>query len=131
MRVSVEWDKPTNSIAAGIVDPASQRDPDASSLLTDFAEQIEKRCTSGDVRLEKLRNGSQIPVFNNDGHLRTLSEIEADIIRLGLKVYNGNITAIAHHLGVGRSTIYRKAQALIIGKPSCWHVPAKEPVTQT
>jgi DNA-binding NtrC family response regulator len=49
-----------------------------------------------------------IPVLNEDGEIRRLEEIEADIIRLALGHYRGHITEVARRLGIGRSTLYRK-----------------------
>ena len=49
-----------------------------------------------------------VTLFTNDGHLRTLEEIEADIIRLAIGHYRGRMTEVARRLGIGRSTLYRK-----------------------
>lgn len=49
-----------------------------------------------------------IPVLTNEGEIRTLTEIEADLIRLALGHYRGHITEVARRLGIGRSTLYRK-----------------------
>lgn len=52
--------------------------------------------------------GSGVTLFTNEGHLRTLEEIEADIIRLAIGHYRGRMTEVARRLGIGRSTLYRK-----------------------
>lgn len=49
-----------------------------------------------------------IPVLTDDGEIRRLDEIEADLIRLALGHYRGHITEVARRLGIGRSTLYRK-----------------------
>ena len=46
--------------------------------------------------------------LHHDGHLRTLEDIEADIIRLAIGHYRGRMTEVARRLGIGRSTLYRK-----------------------
>ena len=51
---------------------------------------------------------SGVTLFTNEGHLRTLEEIEADIIRLAIGHYRGRMTEVARRLGIGRSTLYRK-----------------------
>ena len=51
---------------------------------------------------------SGVTLFTNDGHLRTLEEIEADIIRLAIGHYRGRMTEVARRLGIGRSTLYCK-----------------------
>jgi DNA-binding NtrC family response regulator len=49
-----------------------------------------------------------IPVLTDEGEIRSLTEIEADLIRLALGHYRGHITEAARRLGIGRSTLYRK-----------------------
>lgn len=49
-----------------------------------------------------------IPALTDDGEIRRLDEIEADLIRLALGHYRGHITEVARRLGIGRSTLYRK-----------------------
>jgi DNA-binding NtrC family response regulator len=49
-----------------------------------------------------------ITVFDCDGHIRPLDEIEADLIRLAIGHYRGRMTEVAKRLGIGRSTLYRK-----------------------
>lgn len=49
-----------------------------------------------------------ITLFAADGHMRSLDEIEADIIRLAIGHYRGRMTEVARRLGIGRSTLYRK-----------------------
>ncbi|HEX2625202.1 MAG TPA: helix-turn-helix domain-containing protein, partial [Sphingomicrobium sp.] len=50
----------------------------------------------------------QVTLYRHDGHLRSLDEIEADIIRLAIGHYRGRMTEVARRLGIGRSTLYRK-----------------------
>jgi len=49
-----------------------------------------------------------IPALTEDGEVRRLEDIEADLIRLALGHYRGHITEVAKRLGIGRSTLYRK-----------------------
>ncbi len=44
------------------------------------------------------------------GHLRTLEEIERDLIQLAIEVYAGHMSEVARRLGIGRSTLYRKVR---------------------
>jgi len=57
-------------------------------------------------------NGSSlgIPATLEDGHMRRLDEIEADMIRLALERYRGHMSQVARKLGIGRSTLYRKVR---------------------
>ena len=53
-----------------------------------------------------------ITLFQSDGHLRPLEEIEADVIRLAIGHYQGRMSEVARRLGIGRSTLYRKLAEL-------------------
>lgn len=49
-----------------------------------------------------------IPALTERGDVRSLDEVEADMIRLALGRYRGSMTEAARRLGIGRSTLYRK-----------------------
>jgi DNA-binding NtrC family response regulator len=49
-----------------------------------------------------------IPVVTEGGHIRKLEEVEADMIKLALHRYRGQMSEVARKLGIGRSTLYRK-----------------------
>jgi len=51
-----------------------------------------------------------IPAVTDSGDIRSLDEIEADMIRLALGRYRGRMTEVAKRLKIGRSTLYRKMQ---------------------
>lgn len=50
----------------------------------------------------------RVSVFDRDGHLRSLQEIERDLIELAIETYSGRMSEVARRLGMGRSTLYRK-----------------------
>ncbi|WP_422371449.1 sigma-54-dependent transcriptional regulator [Hoeflea sp.] len=43
-----------------------------------------------------------------DGEVRTIAEIEEELIRFALSFYRGQMSEVARRLGIGRSTLYRK-----------------------
>ncbi|QQQ18314.1 sigma-54-dependent Fis family transcriptional regulator [Brevundimonas vitis] len=51
-----------------------------------------------------------IRILDERGHLRTLEEIEHDLIQHAIEVYAGHMSEIARRLGIGRSTLYRKVR---------------------
>ncbi len=59
-----------------------------------------------------LHEGVGIMLYTEDGNLRPLEEIEADVIRLAIGHYRGRMTEVARRLGIGRSTLYRKLSDL-------------------
>jgi DNA-binding NtrC family response regulator len=50
----------------------------------------------------------RVRIFDRDGDLRTLEEIERDLIKLAIDTYHGRMSEVARRLGMGRSTLYRK-----------------------
>lgn len=75
---------------------------------------------SGVTAIDSLRsgmapatdNGAGITLYEANGHLRALADIEADVIRLAIGHYRGRMTEVARRLGIGRSTLYRKLAEL-------------------
>src|SRR5690606_23630969 len=53
-----------------------------------------------------------IPAVTSGGHIRRLDEVEADMIRLAMQRYRGQMSEVARKLGIGRSTLYRKIRDL-------------------
>ena len=51
-----------------------------------------------------------VSILDDEGHLRTLEAIEADLIRLAIERYQGHMSEVARRLGIGRSTLYRKVR---------------------
>lgn len=49
-----------------------------------------------------------VDVFDREGHLRSLQDIERDLIMLAIDTYDGRMSEVARRLGMGRSTLYRK-----------------------
>ena len=74
-----------------------------SGRRNDFAPEITQSKSD-----EAITGAPMVTLYRNDGHLRPLEEIEADIIRLAIGHYRGRMTEVARRLGIGRSTLYRK-----------------------
>jgi DNA-binding NtrC family response regulator len=51
-----------------------------------------------------------VRILDGQGHLRTLEDIERDLIQLAIEVYAGHMSEVARRLGIGRSTLYRKVR---------------------
>jgi DNA-binding NtrC family response regulator len=51
-------------------------------------------------------------LIDEAGGLRSLDDLEAEIIRFALNHCGGQISAVSRHLGIGRSTLYRKLRDL-------------------
>jgi len=70
---------------------------------SDFAPQLSEANQDA-----ALAAASPVTLFREDGHIRSMEEIEADLIRLAIGHYRGRMTEVARRLGIGRSTLYRK-----------------------
>jgi DNA-binding NtrC family response regulator len=51
-------------------------------------------------------------LVDDSGHTRPLEEIEAEVIRFALSHYHNQMSEVARRLRIGRSTLYRKLDAL-------------------
>lgn len=74
---------------------SSSQDKDALEALVGAAVQAQNEAVS---------------VLDRDGHLRTLEEIERDLIEFAIGNYSGHMSEVARRLGIGRSTLYRKVR---------------------
>ena len=63
-----------------------------------------------EVKTDGSSGSLGIPAITTEGEIRSLTAIEADMIRLALGRYRGHMTEVAKRLGIGRSTLYRKMQ---------------------
>ena len=57
-------------------------------------------------------NALGVSIVTDGGHIRTLEEVEADMIKLAMHRYRGQMSEVARKLGIGRSTLYRKMRDL-------------------
>ena len=53
-------------------------------------------------------SAASLPIVDHGGNVKTLEEIEAELIQFALKHYDGHMSEVARRLGIGRSTLYRK-----------------------
>ncbi|MDB5520907.1 MAG: two component, sigma54 specific, transcriptional regulator, Fis family [Tardiphaga sp.] len=55
-----------------------------------------------------------LAMLKDDGEMRPLAEIEADIIRFAVAHYRGQMSEVARRLKIGRSTLYRKLDEIAV-----------------
>jgi DNA-binding NtrC family response regulator len=75
----------------------------------DGNNQVQNRSTAGQV---SDGNALGVSIVTDGGHIRTLEEVEADMIKLAMHRYRGQMSEVARKLGIGRSTLYRKMRDL-------------------
>ena len=59
------------------------------------------------VRVE-MRDPNVLRLLDENGDVRRMEEMEAELIRFALGHYRGQMSEMARKLGIGRSTLYRK-----------------------
>lgn len=85
---------------------------DAESLTTESFPQLSEMLGAVAQMDDQKQQGFGVLLYRDDGNLRPLEEIEADVIRLAIVHYSGRMTEVARRLGIGRSTLYRKLTTL-------------------
>ncbi|MBX7483681.1 sigma-54-dependent transcriptional regulator [Qipengyuania qiaonensis] len=85
-----------------------QREALTAHSFPQLAELIGDKADRGESRAR----GLGVLLYTEDGNVRPLEEIEADVIRLAIGHYRGRMTEVARRLGIGRSTLYRKLAEL-------------------
>ncbi len=79
----------------------------APSFDTDSKTSLDGFITPTEVNTGKE---SGVSVIDREGHLRTLEDIERDLIQFAIDNYSGHMSEVARRLGIGRSTLYRKVR---------------------
>jgi DNA-binding NtrC family response regulator len=57
-------------------------------------------------------DGAALPLIDAQGEVRSLDDIERDVIRFAIAHYRGQMSEVARRLQIGRSTLYRKLEGL-------------------
>jgi len=92
--------------APGIADPEAdvpERPIEAVHLASEGAGAAPASVSAGTPALDLL---------DGNGEVRALEDIEADAIRFAISHYRGQMSQVARQLRIGRSTLYRKLDAL-------------------
>ena len=53
-----------------------------------------------------------VRAIDDKGDMRSLADVEAEMIRLAIDHYEGRMSEVARRLGIGRSTLYRKLKEM-------------------
>jgi len=106
-----EWPGNVRQLQAVLFRAAVFCDGDALTA-EDFPQLREIVGESEPTRGGPMRDSAGVMLYTEDGNLRPLEEIEADVIRLAIGHYRGRMTEVARRLGIGRSTLYRKLSDL-------------------
>ncbi len=85
--------------------------------MSQYISYLEQQCAGRAVPAN--HDGVQDPIrpllLDGEGHMKKLKLIEKEIIQFALNHCGGCMTHAAKNLGIGRSTLYRRVQALKLG----------------
>jgi DNA-binding NtrC family response regulator len=85
--------------------PAPGAGPDAQTISLPAPTAEANGAVSDD------HNGQRpgtLSALDRKGNVRTLADVELEMIRLAIDHYHGQMSEVARRLGIGRSTLYRK-----------------------
>lgn len=95
----------TNAVAlAGLVCAESQARVDRHNVVT--------LAPAPDLEDAAEDPAPQMSLIDPQGHVRALVQIEEEAIRAAVALYGGRMSEVARRLGIGRSTLYRRLNAL-------------------
>ncbi|MGH6769377.1 MAG: sigma-54-dependent transcriptional regulator [Xanthobacteraceae bacterium] len=97
----------TDLVHAPMVNDASHTVPEVTTSLIDEAP-----IQSGNIAPHQPEIGPALALLDGQGEVRTLDEVEAEMIRFAISHYRGQMSEVARRLQIGRSTLYRKLDAL-------------------
>lgn len=103
---SYDWPGNVRQLQSALFRAAVLCDRDA--LTPEEFPQIASAVGKRTEAVSNHNEGAGIALYEQDGNMRPLDEIEADVIRLAIGHYRGRMTEVARRLGIGRSTLYRK-----------------------
>ena len=64
--------------------------------------------SGNEIPIAPLPAAGSLAMLTNDGEMRALEDMEAEIIRFAIAHYRGQMSEVARRLKIGRSTLYRK-----------------------
>lgn len=91
------------------VHPDAQTEADEPLIMEPVPQRTASNMISGnEIPLVPVPDVGSLRLFTQDGEVRPLEELEADIIRFAISHYRGQMSEVARRLKIGRSTLYRK-----------------------
>ena len=85
---------------SGVMMPPPEAEPASAPISAAGAQAL----------MAELPKDAPVRILDGRGHLRTLEDIERDLIQLAIEIYAGHMSEVARRLGIGRSTLYRKVR---------------------
>jgi DNA-binding NtrC family response regulator len=100
-------------VSAQVQGPEHGADHAGEPLVPDFDEPVELPAPFSDHPATAAPAAADaLPLLDAAGEVRPLEELEAELIRYAITHYRGQMSEVARRLQIGRSTLYRKLEAL-------------------
>jgi DNA-binding NtrC family response regulator len=93
--------------AGDTVQPLIEPAPAMAAALPDISDE-----TGGASAPALTLPANALPLTDAQGEMRTLEDIESEVIRFAINHYHGQMSEVARRLKIGRSTLYRKLESL-------------------
>src|SRR5262245_2510909 len=110
---------------SGDAEPAPTMSDDMPPLVHDTPEPDPLHTVAAAPTIT-LASGA-LELLDGNGDVRSLEDIEAEVIRFAITHYRGQMSEVARRLRIGRSTLYRKLEVLDLGDEARTE-PASGPV---
>jgi DNA-binding NtrC family response regulator len=105
-----------HSSAASIQDRSGDVEPQEQGSLSDSGRSeygaLGSLATERLIAAESSTLLDALALLDEAGEVRSLEELEAELIRYAITHYRGQMSEVARRLRIGRSTLYRKLEAL-------------------
>ncbi|MEP6433888.1 MAG: sigma 54-interacting transcriptional regulator, partial [Lentilitoribacter sp.] len=80
--------------------------PDLSDLLPVAGVASDDKVSVGNTH--HMEPSQYLNLFDHHGDMRSIGDVEEELIRRAIAFYDGKMSFVAKQLGIGRSTLYRK-----------------------
>jgi DNA-binding NtrC family response regulator len=111
-----EFPQISAQVAAQGPDHGGPPDHAGESLVPDFDQPVTLPAPfedhPGALAAPSPAPADALPLLDAAGEVRPLEELEAELIRYAITHYRGQMSEVARRLQIGRSTLYRKLEAL-------------------
>ncbi|MCR5878462.1 sigma-54 dependent transcriptional regulator [Phenylobacterium sp. J367] len=84
--------------------------PPPEAVVRPVATAVPQALPTAAELVAEMPKDAPVRILDERGHLRTLEDIERDLIQLAIGIYAGHMSEVARRLGIGRSTLYRKVK---------------------
>jgi DNA-binding NtrC family response regulator len=92
---------------AGVSTPEAAADTPASAAAERWRGEVSAGNGAISEPVSRTVPGT-LSALDQRGNVRTLADVEFEMIRFAIDHYNGQMSEVARRLGIGRSTLYRK-----------------------